>query len=56
MSEVLGWPSCTAGLGVSLSHREEEELWCPVTPIMSHSINSFKSLGCDHLEGYIKSS
>lgn len=44
MSEMLGWPSCTAGPGVSLSHREEEELWCPVTPTMSHSINSSKAL------------
>lgn len=60
MSEVLGQLSCAAEYALTwlspVSHREEEELWCPVTPIMSHSISSSKSLDWDHLENYSRSS
>lgn len=44
MSEVLGQPRCAAECALAqlspVSHREEKKLGCPVTPIMSQSINA----------------
>lgn len=52
--------SHTVGCALShlspVNHGEEEALWCPVTPMMSHSISAPKSLGWDPLDSYIKSS